>query len=146
MSFTPCERCNGSGTDHGTPDPAELARMLSRTIAELDGYVQRRAEEFAAPVIEKAAERAGTEITAARAEQRMQAQRDTDLIAELRKRAESRARVIDTLRAEAQRAEDLIVGLRGELARADRQIAELRVLNRSGDLPGGGSGKGNDDD
>lgn len=62
-----------------------LAADLRAATADLDGYIQRRAAEMAAPLIEEARDQAAAEVAGARAD----AQRKDDLIAELRRRVQA---------------------------------------------------------
>jgi hypothetical protein len=60
---------------------ADLAAGLRAAIADLDGYIERRAAERAAPLIAEARAEATEKIAQARAE----LQRQQDLIAEMRR-------------------------------------------------------------
>jgi hypothetical protein len=67
------------------PQPDEVTQRLQHLrgmLADLDGYIQRRAEELATPLIEDAAEKAREMVAGAERE----TQRQRDLVAELRRR------------------------------------------------------------
>lgn len=73
---------------------AGLAGQLRAVIADLDGYIERRAAELAAPGIAGAREQAAAEAGRLRAE----LARSEDLVAELRKRIEGLEDRLDDLR------------------------------------------------
>ncbi|MGH3158658.1 MAG: hypothetical protein ACRDNF_19065 [Streptosporangiaceae bacterium] len=74
--------------------PAGLAGHLRAVIADLEGYIERRAAELAAPGIEGAQEQAAAETRRLRAE----LARREDLVAELRRRIEGLEDRLDDLR------------------------------------------------
>ncbi|MGH3409453.1 MAG: hypothetical protein ACRDRJ_44220 [Streptosporangiaceae bacterium] len=96
---------------------AGLAGQLRAVIADLDGYIEQRAAELAAPGIEGAREQAAAETRRLRAE----LTRREDLVAELRKRIEGLEDRLDDLRI-----------LHGE--RRDRRVAARRQ-DRAAALP-----------
>ena len=67
------------------PQPDEVTQRLQHLramLADLDGYIQRRAEDLAAPMIRDTEARAQLAVTEARSE----VQRERDLVHELRRR------------------------------------------------------------
>jgi hypothetical protein len=74
-------------------EETERIRQLRAMLADLDGYVQRRAEDLAEPMIRDAEARARLAVVEARGE----VQRQTDLVAELRKRIEAQGRRLSEL-------------------------------------------------
>ncbi len=97
----------------GSGDP--LAR-LEAVLRDLEGYVQRRAEELAAPLI-AAAEKRAAEMTG---EARADVQRQEDLVRELRRILDAKDRQVARWREIAEgKAADFIVRL-GEMRPGDR--------------------------
>lgn len=74
----------------------DLTARLQDMIGDLQGYIDRRAAELAAPHIAEAGVRAGEEVADARAKQ----QRAEDLVAELRRQLTSLGRQLDRYRQE----------------------------------------------
>ncbi len=81
----------------------DLLARLAAMLADLQGYVERRAGGLAAPHIAEAGRLAGEEIAAARREQ----QRAEDLATELRRQRDTVERHRDRHRAAVQRVEQL---------------------------------------
>lgn len=74
---------------------AALAGQLRATVTDLDGYIEARASELAAPLVAAAEQRAAAAVREARQEVR----RLEDLVDEIRKHLETRNRQLDALRA-----------------------------------------------
>lgn len=66
-------------------DANELATRLAETIADLNGYIEKRALEWAEPRIEAAYRAARTEIDEVKRAAASDRQRSADLVTELRR-------------------------------------------------------------
>jgi transcriptional regulator with XRE-family HTH domain len=87
--------------DGGDPTPADLVRTLAETTANLDAYIERRAQEIAAPRIAAVEQQAREQIADLNKKAIAARQRASDLEAELRRQLDAQVR-----RAErAERAE-----------------------------------------
>jgi hypothetical protein len=80
------------------PGIAEVQRTLALMLADLEGFIERKAREVAAPLIEQAD--AIAEERVREADQRTQ--RQADLVAELRRQAAFLRRQLDQSRAESR--------------------------------------------
>jgi len=78
----------------GTADPAALAAQLQQAIADLDGNIERRAGELAAPIVARDRHHARAELDTIRVE----LQRRDDLVAELRRQLDVQLRQVARLR------------------------------------------------
>jgi hypothetical protein len=78
---------------------AEVASQLAATVADLDGYISRRAGELAAPKIAEAIAAAERDVAAAQFE----AVRSADLVAEMRRRLSALESGLGRLRADMRR-------------------------------------------
>ncbi|MEV0584074.1 hypothetical protein [Nonomuraea sp. NPDC050310] len=88
--------------------PADTLRAM---ISDLDGYIERRAAELAAPIVAKAQEEAAAEVQGARGLQ----QRAEDLNVELRRMLKVRDRQVERARERAEHAEAAVARFRAFL-------------------------------
>lgn len=110
---------------------AQRLQHLRGMLADLDGYIQRRAEDLAEPIIRDAEARARLVITEATGE----TQRQRDLVEELRKRIA----VVDRMRDELNAARRVLAAALGEPAGAlplsyfvDRAVALIEKESERG--------------
>jgi hypothetical protein len=89
-------------------DPDALADTLQRTIADLDGHINRGAQELAAPLIDAARADADRAVTAAQRE----TERQTDLVKELRRQYTALENQLDNLRIKHGERRDFHVAQR----------------------------------
>ncbi len=83
-------------------DAEALAGQLAATVADLQAYIEVRADEIAGPLVTATQEKAAEQIAELEHEAAMQKQRDGDLITELRRQLDaavkSRDREFDELK------------------------------------------------
>jgi hypothetical protein len=85
------------------PEPTELAGSLASTARDLDGHIERRAQQIAGPRIAAAEQEYHARATRLRREHRQQIQRRDDLITELHRQLRAQVRQVERLHPDNKR-------------------------------------------
>ncbi len=108
--------------------------QLRTMIADLDGYIERRAQQIAGPRIAVVEETSAAMVDQARLEQDQQHQRDSDLIAEFRRQIAGLERRLQRAQAQLRASGAAVYGrwpdLDGEPSASDPAAQVLRWLGQ----------------